>query len=257
MNDDRVVLITGASSGIGWATALAFAGTGAKVAATARRAERLEALVAAAEDLPGDILPIVADVTSADAMQQAVDTITNTWGRLDVLVANAGLGQRGSVVDADWSDLETLLRTNIDGLLHSIRSAVPLMQQGTSGSIVLVSSISGMVPAPYAATYGASKAFVNALGRALRYELIEDNIGVTSLLVGQTHSEFSEKRLGKAGRVASNIPTMQPEQVARQIVRLSHKKQRLAATRLLDWAFVIIGTLFPGMIDRLMRRIYQ
>lgn len=254
---NRVILITGASSGIGRATALAFAQTGARVAATARRADRLADLQAEAVSLPGNILPITADVTQADDMTRAAQTTLDTWGRLDVLVANAGLGHRGSLIDADWVDLDTLLRTNIDGVLHSARAAVPAMCQSGGGHILLVSSISGVAPAPFAALYGASKSFVNGLGRALRYELRQDNIWVTNLLVGQTHSEFAATRLGRPGRVASKLPTMQAETVAQRIVWASTRRRRTIALRLIDRAFLLAAHLTPGLLDRLQWLVYK
>src|SRR4051812_46369676 len=105
----RVILITGASSGIGYETALAFARHGDKVAATGRRLDRLEKLAAEAKNLPsrGEIQPYAADVTNPADMQRVVDDLMQRWGRLDVVVVNAGLGQRGSVVESSWEDLET------------------------------------------------------------------------------------------------------------------------------------------------------
>ncbi len=251
-------MITGASAGIGRATALAFARQGAHVAAIARRAERLEALQAEAADAEGEIMPIAADVTRAGEMQQAVAAVMARWGRLDVLVANAGVGHRGAVVDADWADLETVLRTNIDGVLHSIRAAVPAIRSGgRGGHVILISSISAAAPAPYAAVYGASKSFVNGLARALRYELIDDNIWVTTFLVGQTHSEFAQARLGRPGRVAGKLPTMQAETVARRIVWASRRRKRTVVLRLIDRVFILGAALTPGLMDRLQKAIYK
>ncbi len=252
-----VVLITGASSGIGRAAALAFAQRGARVAAVARRADRLAALKTEAESLPGDILPITADVTSAADMRRAVQDTVNLWGRLDVLVANAGLGHRGTLVEADWEDLNAVLRTNIDGVLHGIRAAVPAMRRGQGGHIIMISSVSGVAPAPFAAVYGASKSFVNGLARALRYELRDDDIWVTTFLVGQTHSEFAQARRGRPGRVAGRIPIMKAETVARRIVRASRQRQRCVVMRLLDRLFILGGTFVPGLIDRLQRIVYK
>ncbi len=127
-SETQVVLITGASAGIGYETALAFARRGYHVAATARRVDRLEQRVNTAKGFPGEIHPYVADVCRAEDMQTVVDDLMARWGRLDVLVANAGIGQRGSVVESAWEDLEVVLRTNIDGVLHSIRAAVPAMR---------------------------------------------------------------------------------------------------------------------------------
>jgi len=258
MSTDRVVLITGASSGIGLATALAFAAQGARVVAVARRAERLAALVDRAAGLPGAILPITADVTRAEDMARAVESARAEWGRLDVLVANAGLGQRGSLVDAPWEDLEAVLRTNIDGVLHSVRAAAPLIRQGgRGGHIILISSISGAAPAPFAAVYGASKSFVNGLGRALHTELRSEHIYVTTFLVGQTHTEFAQARRGQPGRVATWLPTMSAETVARRIVQATDHPRRVVVLRLIDRVYLLAATLAPGLLDDLQWRVYR
>lgn len=257
-SESIVVLITGASSGIGYATALAFARRGTRVAALARRTDRLEALSAAAADLPGEILPLGGDVTHAADMQAAVEAILAHWGRLDVLVANAGIGQRGPLIDAPWDDLETVLRTNIDGVLHAVRAAVPAIQAGGHGGhLCLISSVSGVAPAAFAATYGASKAFVNGLARALRGELSPSGIHVSSFIVGQTDTEFAQARLGQSGKVAGKLPTMTPEQVAEAIVRTVDHPRPTVAVRLLDRLFIVANWLAPGLLDRFQTWVYR
>lgn len=260
MSLPQVVFITGASSGIGYATALEFVRRGTHVAVTARRADRLEQLAAEINALPsghGEILTVEADVTDAKAMQDAVQKTVERFGRLDVLVANAGVGQRGGLVEADWEHIETLLRTNIDGVLHSIRAAVPAMKQSGSGHIILISSVVANMPTPYAATYSASKAFVSNLARSLRLELDNDHIWVTDMLIGQTHTEFAEKRLGRPGRVASKLPTMTAAQVAQGIVRASQRHKASVTLRWIDRA-IILGSIFvPGIIGMIARRIYR
>ncbi len=266
----QVVLITGASSGIGYATALAFAKRGAHVAVTARRADRLAKLVAEIATLPsphGDCLTITADVTDASAMQAAVDQTIQRFGRLDVLVANAGIGQRGSLVDSDWDDLETLLRTNIDGVLHSIRAAVPAMRQSSGeplgeplgGHIVIVSSVVANMVSPYAATYSASKAFVSSIAHSLRFELMPDHITVTDLIVGRTETEFSQRRLGMMGHAdkAPKIPVMSAEQVAEGIVQATERRSSRAILRLFDRLVVLGNALVPDFIGRRAMRQYR
>jgi short-subunit dehydrogenase len=255
----RVLLITGGSSGIGRATALLFAALGDQVTVTGRRAELLTALAQEAEanGLPGTILPVPADVTDPQAMQRAVALTLAQFNRLDVLVANAGVGQRGALVEAPWADIETVLRTNIDGVIHSVRAAVPAMRASGGGHIVLVSSVLGPVPGPYVAAYSASKAAVDALGRALRGELRAERIHVTVLWVGQVHTEFAERRLGQPGRVASRWPTMMPEQVAGGIARALERKPRTMTLRWQDSLLVWAGRRFPALTDRLLARIYR
>jgi short-subunit dehydrogenase len=254
----RVILITGGSSGIGRAAALLFAAMGDQVAVTGRRLDRLIALKeqAEADNLVGTILPLEADVTDPAAMQRAVDQTVAQFNRLDVLVANAGLGHRGALVDSSWEDIETVLRTNIDGVIHSARAAIPAMKASGGGHIVMISSILGPAPAPFASIYSASKAATDALARSLRGELKADKIHVSVLHVGQTDTEFAEKRRGQPGRVASKWPTMTAEQVAGGIARALERKPRTMAIRWIDGLFIWAGKTFPALMDRLLARIY-
>lgn len=258
MEAGRTILITGGTSGIGRAAALLFAAMGNHVMVTGRRADRLSELEKEAEskDLPGVIHTCACDVTDPAAMLNAVALTLAEFNRLDVLVANAGLGQRGSLVESPWADLETVLRTNIDGVIHSVRAAVPAMRASGGGHIVIISSILGPVPAPYAAVYSASKAAVDALGRSLRGELKADRIRVSVLHVGQTHTEFAERRLGQPGRVATRWSTMTAEQVAGGIIRALERKPHTMTLRWIDGLFVWAGRQFPGLFDRLLARVY-
>jgi short-subunit dehydrogenase len=254
----RTVLITGGSSGIGRAAALLFAALGDHVVVTARRMDRLIELQqqAEAENLIGTILPLEADVTDAAAMQRVVALTLAQFNRLDVLVANAGLGHRGALTESNWDDIETVLRTNIDGVIHSVRAAVPAMRASGGGHIVMISSILGQVPAPFASIYSASKAATDALARSLRGELKADKIYVSVLHVGQTDTEFAQKRRGQPGRVATKWPTMTPEQVAGGIARALESKPRTTALRWIDGVFIWAGRTFPALMDRLLARIY-
>lgn len=253
----KVVMVTGATSGIGKATVLLLVAIGHQVVAVGRRTERLEELQNACEEMLGDLLTVVADVTDGEQMLAAVGETLAQFNRLDVLVANAGLGFRGQLVEAEWGDLEAVLRTNIDGVLHSIRACVPAMRASGGGKIITVSSILGAIPAPGSAIYSASKAAVGSLAQALRMELRADNIGVTNLLVGQTHTEFAEKRRGVSGKVASKVPTMTPEKVAAQILWAMERNKRSMILRPLDRVIVVLGRFFPWIMDRVMYRVYR
>lgn len=259
----KVALITGASSGIGYATALAFARAGWHVVAAARRADRLDALAAEIAALSGEhggCLPIVADVQSMAQMQQVVEAALERFGRLDVLVANAGLGQRGALADAEWQHLETVLRTNIDGVYHSIRAAVPAMRKTGGGQLILISSIVFNLVAPYTATYAASKAFVSSLARSLRLELASENIRVADILVGRTESEFGEKRLGASGYSANaaRLPVMKAEYVAARILQAAERgTDRRLTLRWLDRLIVWANALIPSVIGRLAIKQYR
>lgn len=256
----KVALITGASSGIGYATALLLARHGWHVVGMARRAERLDALAAAIDALPtphGNFAPVVGDVTRAEDTKQAAAVAEAGWGRLDVLVANAGVGQRGAVVEATWQDLETLLRTNIDGVLHSVRASVPLMRRSGGGHIIMISSVAASLVSPYAATYAASKAFVSSIASSLRLELREDNIRVTDMLVGRTETEFNEKRLGEGKRSKSNLPAMSADKVAQGVLNALNRPRDTVILRPFDRLIVLGNRLVPALMGYLAKKQYQ
>lgn len=255
-----VVLITGASSGIGWAAALAFARAGYNVCGFARRAERLEALRAEIESLPrphGEFLPVVGDVRKPQDLMAVVEQVTERFGRLDVLVANAGVGQHGPVADAAWDHLRTVLRTNIDGVLHGVRAVVPAMRAGGGGQILIISSVVAGVHTPYTATYSASKAFVSSLAGSLRLELAEDNIAVTDVLVGRTVTEFNQNRLGAPHSNRDGLPAKTADDVAAALVTAAERKRRHVILSLFDRLILAGGVLAPGIMARLARRQYQ
>ncbi len=260
MKDGRkVVFITGASSGIGRATALAFTRSGAHVCGLARRRERLEDLAREIAGLPpphGDFLAAAGDVRQAATVEAAVAMTLERFGRLDVLVANAGIGQHGTLVKADWQHLETVLRTNIDGVIHSVRACAPALRS-TSGQILIVSSVVSGIHTPCTAAYAASKAFVSSLAGSLRLELEEDGIHVSDVLVGRTSSEFNQNRLGSKQGNRGGLPTESAEAVAKAIVRAAQHRQRRVILRLFDRLILAGGVIAPGIMARFAKRQYQ
>jgi short-subunit dehydrogenase len=256
MSEQRTVLITGASSGVGYATALAFARRGLQVAGTSRDASRLAPLASAIRDASGQFLALEADARDEQAMQDAAQRTVETFGRLDIVIANAGLGQRGALVDADWNDIDTVIRTNIDGVLHAIRAGVPHMQPG--GHVVIVSSVAWNLVSPYAATYAASKAFVSSIARSLRFELKPRGIRVSDLRLGRTATQFNDNRLGAGKRKASSLPELTPEQVAEGIVRaVLDRPRNIIVLRILDRLTMLGNRLFPNLIGSLAARQYK
>lgn len=261
MTPTRVILITGASSGIGYATALAFARRGWGVAALARRADRLSELGAAVAALPaghGDLLPLEADVRDAAALERAVEAALARWGRLDVVVANAGLGQRGALAESAWGDIETVMRTNMDGVLHTVRAGIPAVRT-TRGQIVIISSVTSELTTPYTAVYGATKAFVSSIARSLRLELESDGIAVTDMLVGRTGTEFNERRLGQTNQPSGRkgVPVMTPETVAEAIYTAVERRSKRVILRPFDRLLLLAHRLFPMLIGRMALKQYR
>ena len=254
----RVALVTGASSGIGRATSLALLGAGIHVVGMARNRERLAELGECARELPGDFLACPGDVTRADDVSQAVQQGLERFGRLDILVANAGVGLRGELVSVDWEGLESLLRTNIDGVLHSVRAAVPAMRSSGGGHIITISSVAAPLVVPYSAAYAASKAFVSSMAHSLRLELEEGGILVTDMLVGRTATEFDTRRLGAGSREAgSSLPVMRAEKVADGVLQVIRRPQRSKTLRLFDRLILLAGRLAPDLLGRMARRQYR
>lgn len=257
---ERAVLITGASSGIGRACAVAFARAGYGVCGFARNDEKLESLGAEIANLPagnGGYLSVVGDVRRADDVEAAVARAVQRFGRLDVLVANAGVGYSGTVVDAEWDDLQTVIDTNISGVLHGIRAVAPQMRAQGGGHIMIVSSVVARVHTPYTAVYSASKAFVSSLAGALRLEIEDDNIQVTDLLVGRTATDFSANRLGPVRKTMSGLPTQSAEDVADAIVRAARRKPKRLAFSCFDRLALWGGVLAPGLMARAAKKQYQ
>lgn len=255
-----MAFITGVSSGIGRAIALTFAGAGIHVAGVARRADRLAELEAEINALPaphGAFLGITASVTQPDELRAAVDQTVAHFGRLDILVANAGLGHRGAIATANWSDLDTLLTTNIDGVLHSIRAAVPALRQSDRGHIITISSVVYNLVSPYTAAYAASKAFVSSLANSLRVELEPDGIAVTDVLVGRTETEFNTNRLGEGKRTGQGIPTMSAEQVAQAVLKATRTRPKTVILRWIDRLIIWGNILVPGIMGQLAKRQYR
>ncbi len=255
----QVVFITGASSGIGRAAAIAFARARFDVCGLARRADRLEDLdneIAALPAPHGEFLTAVGDVRDAAQIEAAVALALERFGRLDVLIANAGIGHHGALVDGEWEDIETVLRTNIDGALHSVRAAAPAMRKRGGGHIVIVSSVVAGMHTPYTATYAASKAFVSSLAGSLRLELEDDNITVTDALVGRTRTEFNQNRLGSSAAVRGGLPIATADEVAAALVMAVQRKRRRVILRVFDRLILAGGVLAPAILARLAKRQY-
>jgi NADP-dependent 3-hydroxy acid dehydrogenase YdfG len=185
----KVALVTGASSGIGEATALALAAEGAKVAIMARRQDRLE-------DLANRIgfensLMIVGDVANLEQAQNAVHTTNAKLGRLDILVNNAGLMLLGPVDEVAISDWQKMVEVNVLGLMYCTHTAVPIMQKQKQGHIVNISSVAGRICKSTSSGYNATKWAVGAFSESLRQSVCTDNIRVTIIEPGAVSTELT------------------------------------------------------------------
>ena len=188
--DGRVAAITGASSGIGEATALALAGAGAAVALAARRADRIEALAKRIEGDGGRALAHPADITDEREARGFVEATYEHLGRLDILVNNAGLMLLGPVEGADTNEWRRMIEINCLGLLYCTHAALPVMREQGGGHIVNVSSVAGRFANPGSAVYNMTKWGVNGFSEALRKEALHSGIRVTLVEPGVVATEL-------------------------------------------------------------------
>jgi NADP-dependent 3-hydroxy acid dehydrogenase YdfG len=187
---DKVVVITGASSGLGEATARHLSALGATVVLGARRVERLETLVDEITSRGGNALAVATDVTDPDQVQRLVDTAVETYGRVDVIVNNAGLMPHSPLERRKIDDWNRTIDVNLKGVLYGIAAALPHMQRQKSGHIINVSSVAGHKVNPGGAVYSATKHAVRVLSEGLRMEVKPWNIRTTIISPGAVATEL-------------------------------------------------------------------
>ena len=214
---NKIVLITGATSGFGEACARKFAAGGYRLVITGRRKERLDTLT---KELKTDVLPLVFDVQDKDAVFAAIDGLPAAWKDIDILVNNAGLALgRDLFGDASLDDWETMLDTNVKGLLYVSKAVVPLMIARNSGHIINLGSIAGKEVYEKGNVYCASKYAVDAISKAMRIDLLQHLIKVTVIHPGAADdTEFSKVRfkgdMSQARKIYEGYTPLRAEDVA-------------------------------------------
>jgi len=214
------VLVTGASSGFGQAIAERFVADGHRVIAAARRRDRLDALAAS---LGPNLLPMVLDITDAQAVAALPGSLPEGWREVGVLVANAGLALGlGPAYEVELSDWERMVATNVTGLMQIVHALLPGMVERDRGHVVTIGSIAGNYPYPGGNVYGATKAFVRQLVRNLKADLAGTSVRVTDVAPGLSGgSEFSQVRFGgdaaKAAKVYEGTTPLSPPDIAEAV----------------------------------------
>ncbi len=209
MSEERVAVVTGGTSGIGRATALALKGAGCTVYELSRRAEGVEGL-----------RHIAADVTDENAVRAAVAQIMAEAGHIDLLVNNAGFGISGAIEFTSTEDAKSLFDVNFFGMVNMNRAVVPLMREAGRGRIVNLSSVAAPVPIPFQAYYSATKAAVNAYTMALANELRPFGITVCAVMPGDIHTGFTaaRRKIGQGDDVYQG-------RISRSVARMEHDEQ--------------------------------
>ncbi len=221
---DRIVLITGASAGIGEACAVRFAASGARLILAARRDDRLVELGKRLEREHGsESLLLSLDVRDVGVVTRVLEDLPTEWRDIDVLVNNAGLARGfSSVAEGDTRDWEEMIDTNVKGLLYVTRAILPAMIERNAGHVINIGSIAGTEPYPNGAAYCGSKAAVDAISAALRMDLLGTAIRVTNIQPGMVETEFSLVRfhgdIDRADRVYEGVTPLTADDVADTVV---------------------------------------
>jgi NAD(P)-dependent dehydrogenase (short-subunit alcohol dehydrogenase family) len=252
--DSRCALISGASSGIGEATALLAAQAGYRVALLARRGEELQR-VRGLMERSDEHLVLECDVADEAALARAFALVAQNFGRLDLLVNNAGSGYRARVEELDAAIVRRMFDTNVLGALLCAKHALPLLQRGRDSVLVNISSVVGRRAVPGQAAYSASKAALCSISEALRLEWADKRIAVCTLNPGLTSTGFFEAQANPRGLAQPDMSTaVGPQAVARAVLALDkHPKPEVFLRPKWRW-LAVLSLLAPQRADRMLLR---
>jgi len=253
--EGRTAIITGASSGIGQATARELAEERANIVLASRNRKKLEALALDLVSLPGRTLVVPTDVTDRLAVEALVRKTGEEFGGVDILINNAGAGLFAPIAGGNPENMRRLFEVNFWGAINCIQAAAPYMQAQGRGHIVNVASIAAKVAPPYMGMYSATKFALSAVSDSLRSELAGSGIGVSTVYPGLTQTSFMENMTQEL-----EVPAIPPvarfvgsESVARRIVQSIRLGLRDAYISPEDIAAVALNTIAPQLVDWTMR----
>jgi len=254
--ESSVTVVTGASSGIGRAAALAFAGAGARVVLASRDETRLRQLEREIVAGSGNALAVPADVTDTSQVEALVRTTLDRFGRIDILVCNAGVGLYSLVKDLPEEALRRVFEVNFFGVVRCVQAVLPSMIERRSGLIQVVSSIIGLRSVPGYAGYCATKFALSAVTESLRVELAGTGLRVQTIYPALTDTEFSTRSiLRDASRRAGPMKAMPAEKVARRMLKAARSGRRDTVISAGGRLLVLLNRVSPTLTDRLLARV--
>ena len=230
-NEGKVVLITGASSGIGRSVALALASYGTKLIIVARREKKLLQTARSLKKLKIKVLPIVGDIRNRDDREKIINNSLKKFGRIDVLINNAGLGKANLFLEQPTEEIDNLVDTNILGLIKMSKLVIPIMKDQNEGHIINLSSSLALLPVYPFAVYCATKSAVKTFSDCIREEVKEYGIKVSTVLPGPYDTEFHEV----AGLEGSSYTSYPVSKLAEKIAKLVTKPK---ANLIQPWFFI-------------------
>lgn len=250
----RVVVVTGASSGIGRDTALRFARRGASVVVAARRTDVLTDLATRCATLGGTAIAFGVDVTDGDAVEQLAQATVDHFGRIDVWVNNASVYQFGRFLDVPAEDFHRVVDVNFFGYVHGARAALRRFTEQGRGVLINVDSVLGVVPQPYTSSYVASKHAVRGFSRSLRQEMYLDgahDVHVCAVLPGTMDTPLFGHAGNRTGRLGRALPPVYPPtKVARTIVRLVDRPRAEVVVGGMARLMAQQSKVTPRLVDR-------
>ncbi|HWR37554.1 MAG TPA: SDR family NAD(P)-dependent oxidoreductase [Clostridia bacterium] len=252
----KVVVVTGASMGIGEAIARQFASEGATVVLSSRDLARAEAARQRIGMLD-QTMALACDVRSREELQQLLRSTLVSYGRIDVWVNNAGFGLLDSVEKLDVGECRRMFDTNLFGVIDAMQLVAPVMREQGTGCIINISSVAGHVAVPYMAAYCAAKSALNSIGKAARVELHGTGVNVLTVCPGYVKTDFAAnavrgteyQRIG--GAKQRGIPA---ERVAQAVVNGYKRNKREIVVPARDWLVIWMYRLFPETLESLMRK---
>jgi len=247
----KTALITGASSGIGAATARKLAQEGLRVVLVARREDRLQALAEEIRTDGGQAEVIAADLTSEEARQGIYETIRRRWGPVDVLANNAGLGWYGYGAEMDWPAARRIMQVNMDALVHLTLLVLPQMRARGRGHIINIGSIAGNLPSQGIAIYSATKSFLDNFSTSLHREMRGSGVHISVVKPGPVTTEFFDVASGAGRQMPAERFGVSPETVAHRIWGVLRRPVRMAYVPRFYWFAQWIEPYFGWIMDLL------
>ncbi|MDB4972048.1 MAG: Short-chain dehydrogenase [Myxococcaceae bacterium] len=250
----KVVVITGASSGVGRAAAVAFAQQGCRLALAARRSEDLEETARLCIAAGGEALVVVTDVTREQDVSALAQAALDAWQRIDIWLNNAGVTLFAVLEDAPFAEHRRVIETNLFGAMHGARAVVPIFKAQGQGVLINVGSVLSKIGQPFVPSYAISKFALRGLSESLRAELADlPEVHVCSILPYTIDTPHFQSGADQIGLQARALPPVQsPEKIARAIVKLAVRPQREVYVPHIAVLGLAVHSLFPDMTERLL-----
>lgn len=239
---NKVVFLTGASSGIGEALAIALAGKGAILGLLARREDLLKQLAEKCEKVGGKARVFACDVTDEQGVTVAAEKLRNEFGKIDILICNAGVGGPKHAKDLTNADVKKIFDINFMGAVHAVTAVLPQMVEKGSGQLVAISSLAGFRGLPFSASYSASKGAMTNFFESLRLDLIGSAVDVTIIQPGFIKTPLTSGRENKMPFI------MELDDSIPYFINAIEKKKRFSAFPWQLATFVRLGRIFPGWL---------